>query len=586
MIRILTDKGVSLDIDPSAEFEIEYENPMLDDSHMPVPFSTSITFLSTPVNCKVFGYLSAMMLEPSVKKLSAVIEVGGIPLFYGTLLFDSIEEKHLNYTFAGRDIQVEWSKKLWQLDIRKFKGSKAWYTAYEVSEGREVGICTPPLINPEYVAKSIYQDDAGKIERVDAIDKYMNCPVYVLKGGASGMKLFYSETFTPVISVDRILAAIPDAWSEKPSFSTLSIIGRYSSVLQYYNTAWGASIKNGNDGDVATFDETEFDLAGTLPDITVFELIKNLSRMRCAAVYYDGGKLKFSTFNDIVEAAPLEWDDKISDIYSSSKEPSCKYVFGFSDDSSGKLSSSDMSLNVSKNKIMIADGYIDALTMMEGEEYTPVENYNTGDVYSGKSYLFQKHRAYLVDSIYHNARKREIGGDEGSSFDSSVDFIPVCAIPDVIYYEKSDNVLSPFYLAAPIIPPMVSNEERDSKVYMGYVFDGQMTDSGFTVGEEGKEHYRGVQFTKMPESTRPHLMSVDRLLDEYHEAFANWISSERQCVTADLNLSLLDICNFRMYRLVYFNARRWVVRKLTLTFNVNSDSVSARGEFLSYDSQR
>lgn len=90
MIRILTDKGVSLDIDPSAEFEIEYENPMLDDSHMPVPFSTSITFLSTPVNCKVFGYLSAMMLEPSVKKLSAVIEAGGIPLFYGTLLFDSI----------------------------------------------------------------------------------------------------------------------------------------------------------------------------------------------------------------------------------------------------------------------------------------------------------------------------------------------------------------------------------------------------------------------------------------------------------------------------------------------------------------
>lgn len=501
MIRILTSDGASLDLDPSAEFELEYENPMLDDSHMPVPFSTSITFLSTPVNCKVFGYLSAMMLEPSVKKLSAVIEVGGIPLFYGTLLFDSIEEKHLNYTFAGRDIQVEWSKKLWQLDIRKFKGRKAWYTAHEVSEGREVGICTPPLINPEYVAKSIYQDDAGKIERVNAIDKYMNCPVYVLNGGTSGMKLFYSETFTPVISVDRILAAIPDAWSEKPSFSTLSIIGRYSSVLQYYNTAWGASIKNGNDGDVATFDETEFDLAGTLPDITVFELIKNLSRMRCAAVYYDGGKLKFSLFNDIVEAAPLEWDDKISDIYSSSKEPSCKYVFGFSDDSSGKLSSSDMSLNVSKNKIMIAAGFIDALTMMEGEEYTPVENYNTGDVYSGKSYLFQKHRAYLVDSIYHNARKREIGGDEDSSFDSSVDFIPVCVIPDVIYYEKSDNVLSPFYLAAPIIPPMASNEERDSKVYMGYVFDGQMTDSGFTVGEEGKEHYMGVQFTKMPEST-------------------------------------------------------------------------------------
>ena len=43
MIRIITGEGVSLDLDPSAEFEVEYENPMLDDSHIPVPFSTAVT---------------------------------------------------------------------------------------------------------------------------------------------------------------------------------------------------------------------------------------------------------------------------------------------------------------------------------------------------------------------------------------------------------------------------------------------------------------------------------------------------------------------------------------------------------------
>ena len=50
MIRIITGEGVSLDLDPSAEFEVEYENPMLDDSHIPVPFSTAVTILpSVPI---------------------------------------------------------------------------------------------------------------------------------------------------------------------------------------------------------------------------------------------------------------------------------------------------------------------------------------------------------------------------------------------------------------------------------------------------------------------------------------------------------------------------------------------------------
>ena len=92
MIRIITGEGVSLDLDPSAEFEVEYENPMLDDSHIPVPFSTAVTILPSASNCKILGYFPAMMLEPAVKNLAATIEVGGVPLLTGTLVYDSIEE--------------------------------------------------------------------------------------------------------------------------------------------------------------------------------------------------------------------------------------------------------------------------------------------------------------------------------------------------------------------------------------------------------------------------------------------------------------------------------------------------------------
>ena len=89
MIEIITASGVSLDIDPSYEFEIEMENPMLDDTHIPIAYSTSIAFLPTAKNKAAFGYLAAMYREPEVKQLSVSIHAGGIPLFWGRLEYDT-----------------------------------------------------------------------------------------------------------------------------------------------------------------------------------------------------------------------------------------------------------------------------------------------------------------------------------------------------------------------------------------------------------------------------------------------------------------------------------------------------------------
>ena len=116
MVDILTDTGVFLDLDPDAEFEITIENPLLQEDRIPVPFSTAIAFLPTPTNKRVFGYLDTMMLEPTVRELAATILAGGIPLYAGTLVYDSIDEDgRINYTFSGKDLQEEWSTKLWEL---------------------------------------------------------------------------------------------------------------------------------------------------------------------------------------------------------------------------------------------------------------------------------------------------------------------------------------------------------------------------------------------------------------------------------------------------------------------------------------
>lgn len=585
MIRILTDKGVSLDIDPSAEFEIEYENPMLDDSHMPVPYSTAVALLPSATNCKALGYFPSMMLEPATKNILVTIEVGGIPLFSGTLTYDSIEDGKLNYTFSGRDMEAEWSKKIWRLDIFSYKGANVGNVINDVVAGNISGVSAPLMVNPSSVADTVYKDDSGKTNRVDVNVKYLNCPLIIADEGVSAYGIFAYSGFTPVIDIDRILAAFPDVWSARPSFSPLGIVGRYPSSVLHYKIRRIDGGASAAEQAQPSYSEGNYNLAETLPDISMAELVKNLAKMHCAAVYYDGDKLKYVRFNDVVAASAEDWSCKISDEYSLDKEDVCQYTFGFADDDSSGYSSSSLTESTIADEVPMAVGLSKVLAAAGAGDYSAVQEAFTGDVFSGKFIYFRGNKVYLEDMVFHNTKSREseVPGTDVSSFDAKSDFTPVRTIPEVLYKGTPSSSYSSIYRVAPLVAQIPSDSDRDSKVYIGYVYGGQMSDSGYTLGPDGKDLFRGGPLTKLD---YPSLMSVDDLWMEYHENFATWLSSERQCVTADLNLSLFDICNFRMYRLVYFNARRWVVRKLTLTFNVNSDSVSARGEFLSYDSQR
>lgn len=585
MIRILTDKGVSLDIDPSAEFEIEYENPMLDDSHMPVPYSTAVALLPSATNCKALGYFPSMMLEPIAKNIPVTIEVGGIPLFSGALTYDSIEDGKLNYTFSGRDMEAEWSKKIWQLDIFSYKGANVGNVINDVVNGNISGVSAPLMVNPSSVADTVYKDDSGKTNRVDVNAKYLNCPLIIADEGISAYGIFAYSGFTPVIDIDRILAAFPDVWSARPSFSPLAIVGRYPSSVLHYKIRQIDGEASAAEQARPSYSEGNYNLAETLPDITMSELVKNLAKIHCAAVYYDGDKLKYVRFNDVLTASAEDWSGKISDEYSLDKEDVCQYTFGFADDDSSGYGSSSLTEATIADEVPMVAGLSKVLEAAGAGDYTAVQEAFTGDVFSGEFIYFRGNKVYLEDMVFHNTKSREseVPGSDASSFDAKSDFTPVRTIPEVLYKGTPSSSYSPIYRVAPLVAQIPSDSDRDTKVYVGYVYGGQMSDSGYTLGSDGKDLFCGSPLTKLD---YPSLMSVDDLWMEYHENFATWLSSERQCVTADLNLSLFDICNFRMYRLVYFNARRWVVRKLTLTFNVNSDSVSARGEFLSYDSQR
>lgn len=68
MIEIILEDGTSLDLKKDWEFEITLEQPMLDDSHIPIPYSTSIALPYTETNRLALKWLDALMLPPGCVK--------------------------------------------------------------------------------------------------------------------------------------------------------------------------------------------------------------------------------------------------------------------------------------------------------------------------------------------------------------------------------------------------------------------------------------------------------------------------------------------------------------------------------------
>lgn len=71
------------------------------------------------------------------------------------------------------------------------------------------------------------------------------------------------------------------------------------------------------------------------------------------------------------------------------------------------------------------------------------------------------------------------------------------------------------------------------------------------------------------------------LYEKFHKGFETWIAEERQALTVDVNLSPVDIANFRMWQKVLLRGRVFVVKKLSFTFYADSDRIETTGDLLS-----
>ena len=530
MVDILTDKGVFLDMDPEAEFEITMDNPLLNDDRIPVPFSTAIAFLATPTNKKAFGYLDTMMLPPSVRELSATILIGGIQFCSGTLVYDSIDEEgRISYTFSGRDLASRWSKKLWELDL---SGDVYYPLIIDDSKTTDAGIGSKPD-----------GQRPGNLYNIDG--KYRNSP-----------DDSYAYRYAmPVYPVTMILRS-------QISFDRVDGADSYLNRLVVFGTS--------PDG------------ATPLPDMSVSDFVLGLCKMFCAAVFTDGNGLRVLSARDVLEQKEyLDWDARVSDKFHSSAEPAEGYVFGYADSEDGaSLSDDDVE----------SAGTLAGVTANAGDEYEAVEHMPTGDVFSRKKNTVSMigiigHGStgsvygqvgtideILIDRVGSTAKVRT-GEDTEHVRTVDVGFrVPRC-VPAGWTKRPDSGAAKYVRRMAPILQIPESGADFPTDVYVALYENGQACDKGTVIADPDTGSSQDLQIGES--------IAADALFERFHQEFAAWLSKDRQVLSVDLNLSVPELAAFRMWQVVRVRSRNFIVSKLSVRLAAGSDGVDVSADLIS-----
>ena len=158
MIEIITINGISLDLDPKGTFEIEMEQPLLDTEAVPVPYSTAISFLPSHKNCNEFGYIPALMMEPTNQSIQADMYVNGFKMISGILIYESIEEGFVKYNFAAKDTIAKLENK--DISENNFLGAvtprqPGEFNLTNIRNGKNATVQAPLLVNKNKVFSAV-----------------------------------------------------------------------------------------------------------------------------------------------------------------------------------------------------------------------------------------------------------------------------------------------------------------------------------------------------------------------------------------------------------------------------------------------
>ena len=175
---------------------------------------------------------------------------------------------------------------------------------------------------------------------------------------------------------------------------------------------------------------------------------------------------------------------------------------------------------------------------------------------------------------------------DADTVDNSCPFNLVKSVPSILTRPKSQGALLQRCSMAAITEPINEEAERRADVYVGLVVNGQMTDSGHALSQKtmdvpitGNSEDEDICLT-LSSGERASLRP-DWLYEHFHERYAQWLATDRQVITCDVNLNEFDLLSFRMYNKVRLHGRDFFVKKLSVTLRAGSEALECSADFIS-----
>ena len=279
-------------------------------------------------------------------------------------------------------------------------------------------------------------------------------------------------------------------------------------------------------------------------------------------------------FDNVGYVVVKDWDAKVSDSFSLSNEPAQGYGFGYPKENASENGDDYSAIT----DVSTLKGVLDA---RQNDQYTPVRHTGIGDTYSvPPSFINLGDHDYIqVCEILNDADEDYDTEVDGEKFDNHMSVNLIRNIPlffereewdeDDSYPEGGTWILTDNgYRMAGLVSFPADGGERDAKVIIGVFESNQLIGKGKKMTDSGADANAAYNLSAAS-------------LYQRHQGFEEWLAKNRQVVSVDLELSIQDIINFRMWHAVIVRSRMFIVKRLTLHLSMKRDAILSSADLIS-----